>query len=95
MSKDNDAPDPIRARWFGAPWNAPICSESPALAPPTHRACAYCGRTIGPADRGIILPWAKPGRTVASDEPVHLACVYRLTDIMPADEIERFLPADE
>lgn len=60
MSKDNDAPDPIRARWFGAPWNAPICSESPALAPPTH-----------------------------------LACVYRLTDIMPADEIDRFLPDDE
>lgn len=80
----------IPARWFGTMWQAPICSEAPPAETPLGEICAYCDKTISVSDSGVILQHGARGKI--GDRPFHLACLVRLSDIMPGDEMERFLP---
>lgn len=62
--------------FFGEPWDAPVCEDTPRVEVPVGQPCLRCGVAIEADDRGFMIPYARAGRK-ASVEPWHLACFAR------------------
>lgn len=65
--------------FFGQPWDAPCCEDSPQAATPLGQECFRCQVPIVAGDQGWLVPYA-PVRGAPSLEPWHRACF--LADIL-------------
>ena len=63
-------------KWFGTPWKAAVCEDSPRVEVPVGRPCYLCEKPIEATHRGVVLPFhGKP-----EDPPelnAHLYCFAR------------------
>lgn len=62
-------------RWFGEPWNAPICDPSTHTETPIGQECLYCSERIHVGDQGVIMPYHQ--ETKVTFEPYHLDCLLQ------------------
>lgn len=74
-------------KWFGASWNAPLCT------PETHDErpelpCVRCDRSFDVTDRGVILPGVGENGQL-HEAPFHLACFLAALGIVSALESAR------
>lgn len=61
-------------RWFGATWNAPLCTPEAKQDTPIGAVCPSCGSPIKPEQRGVTLPKGE-----GAADSYHLACIrYQL-----------------
>lgn len=51
-------------RWFGPPWDAPLCDPSRHAPTPLGSVCVYCSVMITDQDQGVLVPRLErqPGR---------------------------------
>jgi len=59
-------------RYFGEPWDAPVCNEGEQVPTPVGSQCEQCHKAIEDGDRGLMLVMYSEER----DFPVHLSCLF-------------------
>lgn len=57
--------------FFGQPWDAPVCEDSPQVPVPVGQPCMACELEIRQEDQGFLIPYAP-----ATGYP-HLAAWHR------------------
>jgi len=69
--------------WFGQSWGAPVCDPNLQVDVPVGQFCAGpCGKAIGPADTGVIIPLLSR-EADATDSAYHLQCFVSV--VLPLD----------
>lgn len=63
-------------QYFGKPWDAPVCEDTPHALTPVGRPCLDCGVPIKKGDRGYLIPFARTDGP-ATIEPHHRVCFHR------------------
>lgn len=62
--------------FFGEPWDAPVCEDTPQAPTPTGQLCFRCKVPIKDGDQGLLIPYA-PMTGEPSLEPWHRLCFMR------------------
>ena len=76
--------------YFGEPWDAPCCEDSPRVATPVGQPCLRCEVPIKEGDQGWLIPYA-PATGYPHLAPWHRACFLasilgpRLSASLPPD----------
>lgn len=59
--------------FFGEPWDAPCCEDSPRAPVPVGQPCLGCEVPIAEGDQGWLIPFA-PARGYPVLAPWHRSC---------------------
>lgn len=71
-------------KFFGQPWDAPVCDDGEQVDVPVGQRCEGCGRRFTHDERGLVLPhYASDG---LRDYPIHVDCL--LAKIAPGPNID-------
>lgn len=68
--------------FFGQPWDAPVCEDSPQAPTPVGQPCMRCEVAIKDGDQGFLIPYA-PATGYPHLAPWHRACF--MTEIVGPD----------
>lgn len=60
-------------RWFGDSWHAPVNDPRARVESPVDQRCIHCHLWIGPADRGVTIPYLNVD-TGPTTVAYHLKC---------------------
>jgi hypothetical protein len=63
-------------KFFGEPWNAPVCEDTPQAPTPVGELCLDCDKPIRDGDQGLLIPFAPTDRAPYM-APHHRRCFIR------------------